>query len=251
MTAVAGVAPAFEDPSPQAVYRQYVATANRRDMASNSSDASFGFADFIDVINPLHHLPGVSQLYRAAVNDQISEEASYTGKALYGFALGGPIGVGLIMAFDALSGQKGGAQEVGPAGDEPPLANDQSSPDGPENTPPSKPVKAQIVTHTGLLGEAVAVATQDAAGLPFDLTQFGNTVGSTAALEAASQLKIPELGRVTSVPDLESVEAAVKQKLPDQDELARLATHKSNHLSLDVLKILQERHAKLTASEQS
>ncbi len=42
----------------------------------------------LDVVNPLHHIPFVGQLYRAISGDEISPEASFTG----GFLYGGPLG---------------------------------------------------------------------------------------------------------------------------------------------------------------
>lgn len=46
------------------------------------------FEDFLDVINPLQHLPVVSTLYRALSGDEISPGARFAGGLLYG----GPIG---------------------------------------------------------------------------------------------------------------------------------------------------------------
>lgn len=44
----------------------------------------FGFDDFIDIINPLQHLPFVSTLYREFTGDTIAPAARLTGSALYG-----------------------------------------------------------------------------------------------------------------------------------------------------------------------
>jgi hypothetical protein len=57
---------------------------------------SFSFHDFLDVINPLQHLPVVSTLYRWITGDAIGAVPRMVGDALYG----GPIGfvTGLINA---------------------------------------------------------------------------------------------------------------------------------------------------------
>jgi hypothetical protein len=46
------------------------------------------FGDILDVINPLHHIPGISTVYRDLTGDEISPGARLAGGALFG----GPIG---------------------------------------------------------------------------------------------------------------------------------------------------------------
>ncbi len=46
------------------------------------------FADLLDVINPLHHLPVIGELYRSITGDTISAPARMAGGTIYG----GPIG---------------------------------------------------------------------------------------------------------------------------------------------------------------
>jgi hypothetical protein len=54
----------------------------------NESSSEFGFADLLDVINPLQHIPGVSAVYREITGDSIQAPARVAGGALFG----GPIG---------------------------------------------------------------------------------------------------------------------------------------------------------------
>lgn len=72
--------------------------------AADDNDANeLTFDDLIDVINPLHHLPIVSTIYRAATGDQISNHARAIGGGLYG----GPIGLitaGATMAVEEAMG---------------------------------------------------------------------------------------------------------------------------------------------------
>ncbi|MBO6561679.1 MAG: hypothetical protein JJ959_14145 [Nisaea sp.] len=49
----------------------------------------FGFDDFIDIVNPLQHLPFISTLYRELTGDSIAPAARMAGGTLYG----GPAGM--------------------------------------------------------------------------------------------------------------------------------------------------------------
>lgn len=258
MTAVVGISDVKDT---QAVAQPLAKpTAPLGQPVSAKPDGSFGFADFIDVINPLQHIPGVSDLYRAVTNDQISEEAQQTGKKIYGFALGGPIGVGVMMAYDALKEQSASkiaetdnAEEMGVANVAAPAASSVSvMPDSlsAEGTTLPRSDNAQSI-----LGETVAATGQRSAGQPLDLSQFW---GAGASMQLAEQTApsskpeiVPEKGRVSMAPITGTGEMSSEPVVPDVDALDRLAAHKSNHLSLDVLKALQERHAKLSAPQQS
>lgn len=70
--------------------------------------SEFGFDDFIDLINPLQHLPIVGTLYRAWTGDAIEGPARILGDALYG----GPIGLAFGI-LDAIVEQASGADVGG------------------------------------------------------------------------------------------------------------------------------------------
>ncbi len=57
-------------------------------LAAEPTSEEFGFADLLDVVNPLQHLPLVSTLYRALTGDEIKAPARIVG----GFLFGGPTG---------------------------------------------------------------------------------------------------------------------------------------------------------------
>lgn len=62
------------------------------------------FADILDVINPLQHIPIVSTIYRAVTGDQISAGARLVGNALLGGVAG--FAAGLIdVASEAATGK--------------------------------------------------------------------------------------------------------------------------------------------------
>lgn len=75
-----------------------------------------GFGNLVDAINPLHHVPGVGEVYRAATDDKISDGAKFAGHVGLGAAVGGPVGAivgaGVFVVgklFDAVFG--GGAKK--------------------------------------------------------------------------------------------------------------------------------------------
>jgi len=63
------------------------------------TDGVFGWDDFLDVINPLQHIPIVAQIYRAVTGDEINGAASLIGAIPFG-PLGGP---GMIAAIADLA----------------------------------------------------------------------------------------------------------------------------------------------------
>src|SRR3546814_5076837 len=78
----------------------------------------FSFGDFLDIINPLQHIPIVSTIYRAITGDTIQPGSRIAGDTLFG----GPIGLvgGVIDAMVQEStgkdiGQQALAMEIGRA----------------------------------------------------------------------------------------------------------------------------------------
>ena len=58
-----------------------------KDMALFGEDG-FGFDDFLDIINPLQHLPVISNLYREFTGDELSPGARMIGGGLFGGGIG-------------------------------------------------------------------------------------------------------------------------------------------------------------------
>jgi hypothetical protein len=56
-------------------------------------DKEFGFEDFLDILNPLHHIPIISQIYKNESGDDISNDAKAAGDVLYGALTGGILGI--------------------------------------------------------------------------------------------------------------------------------------------------------------
>lgn len=63
----------------------------------------FTFGDFLDIINPLQHIPVISTLYRMVTEDEIGPGARVAGGALFGGPLG-VLGAGLTAVFEETSG---------------------------------------------------------------------------------------------------------------------------------------------------
>ena len=93
--------------------------------AGDASDR-FGFWDFVDIVNPLQHIPVVNALYRAVTGDTIKPAARIIG----GTVFGGPLGLA-VAAADAVIEQSTGrtvgghvAQAVGLIEDDSPTTED-------------------------------------------------------------------------------------------------------------------------------
>src|SRR3546814_6236130 len=66
-------------------YRQPQLSARQRALGHDGSSAGdLTFGDFLDIINPLQHIPLVSTLYRAITGDEISPHARILGATLFG-----------------------------------------------------------------------------------------------------------------------------------------------------------------------
>lgn len=63
------------------------------------ADGTFGWDDFVDMINPLQHIPGIAQIYRAVTGDEINGAANLLGAIPFG-----PFGgLGLIASVADLA----------------------------------------------------------------------------------------------------------------------------------------------------
>lgn len=107
-----------------------------------AADPGLDFGDLLDAVNPLHHLPGVSQIYRHATGDGIGLPARLAG----GFLFGGPVGLlgsAAMAAFEAVTGDDplGHLVALAEGGDE-------------ETTTPTKDVPANVPPLPFLAGPA-------------------------------------------------------------------------------------------------
>ena len=75
---------------------------------ANSKAPSFSFGEFIDIINPLQHIPVVNKIYRHFTGDEISSVAQIIGGGIYG----GPIGAATSIAAAAIDEHGGGTEAM-------------------------------------------------------------------------------------------------------------------------------------------
>ena len=60
-------------------------------------DQSFGFSDIVDMINPLQHIPVVSNLYQSATGDTMGSVAQIVGGAIFGGPIGALVSTGMVV----------------------------------------------------------------------------------------------------------------------------------------------------------
>ena len=68
-----------------------------------TGDDGPSFGDFLDMINPLQHIPVISAIYRAISGDEIGDGPRTVGSVIYG----GPVGMllsGMTALFEEASG---------------------------------------------------------------------------------------------------------------------------------------------------
>ena len=88
-------------------YSSYKPLAKTAWAKDGSDEHGLTFADFLDVINPLQHLPIISHIYRAITGEKIGLAAKLAGDALYG----GPVGLlssGITAALESGAGKTTG-----------------------------------------------------------------------------------------------------------------------------------------------
>lgn len=107
---MAGTVPVWES-GPGGKTTEAKATSNGLVLASRDIGAevaagkapSLSFGELLDVINPLHHIPVVGDLYRKFTGDEISSVARIMGGGIYG----GPAGFAASIANAAVEEHSG------------------------------------------------------------------------------------------------------------------------------------------------
>ncbi len=86
-----------------------------RSATEAGSTTDFSFSDFIDMINPLQHIPVLSSIYREIVGEPINPVARVSGDLLYGALMGGATAVlgGLGSVGDVLMEGETGKDATG------------------------------------------------------------------------------------------------------------------------------------------
>lgn len=79
---------------------------------ANGRDSEFGFLDFLDIINPLQHIPLVSNVYQHFTGDTMKPVANILGGALFGGPLGAAGSIATTVASEIISDKNTTAREV-------------------------------------------------------------------------------------------------------------------------------------------
>jgi hypothetical protein len=144
----------------------------------NAPEAEMSFSDFLDVVNPLQHLPLISTVYRKLTGDTITPSAQVMGDILYGGPLGGAISV--VTAMIEQSGGQGPEEALYAAlfGDEPaagPAATETATADAaamapapaaPAAQPPAAGPATNATTNAAAPAAAATPAPQTAQAAP-------------------------------------------------------------------------------------
>ncbi len=138
---------------------------------------SFEFADLLDFVNPLQHLPGISYLYRELTGDKIGALARVVG----GGILGGPVGAATSLAnaiIEAETGDDIGGHAIAFLTGDSEFPDSDGSSDGPTqfasmsgrgrdplfDQPPASGIESQpAAPDSDLAARETAPATQSAA----------------------------------------------------------------------------------------
>lgn len=86
-----------------ASFAENLADTSAKTGDTNSTDSSFGFSDIIDMVNPLQHIPIVSNLYQSATGDTLGSIAKIVGGALFGGPVGALVSAGMVAYQSAKS----------------------------------------------------------------------------------------------------------------------------------------------------
>ncbi len=169
----------------------------------------FHFADFLDIINPLQHIPIVGTIYRAITGDEISSSASIFG----GFLFGGPLGFVMAIAnaiFEEANGQDLGETVLAA------LLEDDTAPDvQTAQTPSANSTTASL---------EVATPTQDSQALVAAATATASTTQKAGDYLGSSENLTGQLALGAFVRDLRKSEQLARTALatvnPAQAEIS-------------------------------
>ena len=146
--------------------------AAAREEAARRGGEDIGFGDFIDLINPLHHLPVIGPLYREITGDEIKPAAQILGGLIYGGPVGLVTSASQVIAEEATGKDVTGHVMAALFGED-----DETLAAAPETTPETTP-------ETGPIAAAPA---SEAAPLPEIAPAAGTTPEAKPERKAAAE----------------------------------------------------------------
>lgn len=162
----------------------------------DSGDEEFGFTDFLDILNPLQHIPIIGTVYRELTGDQIKPVSRVAGDLLYGALTGNILVSGVLsVASAAVEQQTGGEPLVQVADALFGTSSDESADDKgnvavaatvPESTPLTAGVTPVQVAAVAAASSSSVAGTTTAPALTPAPTSAPSSVNATQAAGAAS-----------------------------------------------------------------
>lgn len=95
-------------PAHKAISAKGKASDDAASATTTPGDGHFSFMDFLDIVNPLQHIPIVSSIYRELTGDTINPAARVVGGALFG----GPIGA-ILGGINAVVASENNGKDIG------------------------------------------------------------------------------------------------------------------------------------------
>ena len=198
----------------------------------------FTFLDFLDVINPLQHIPFVGTLYRDLTGDEIDPGSRIAGGTLFG----GPIGTVIAMtnvAVEESTGQDMGQHMMAWFGD----GDGQNPADGDAiqlaNTPPAEFVTAAGADERSDTASPIATnaevldwARRETARTAEDGGQARLKTPTAGAIDIATNLEVLNWARQEAGLSRSAVETAGAETL-DQRKAIRQSVESERLASLD------------------
>ncbi|HYC05902.1 MAG TPA: hypothetical protein VED40_21600 [Azospirillaceae bacterium] len=169
----------------------------QKDPKEARRDEGMSFWDFVDIINPLQHIPVVNTIYREITGDTIKPAAKLAGAAI----LGGPIGLALaagdVMIEESTGASIGGHVIAMLKGDrrgepvpmEPETMVAGAAPDQPRRAQPVALQPAPVPPAGQPVPASLAAASPGAALGPVELSQAADA--ALAALAASPSGALP------------------------------------------------------------
>jgi hypothetical protein len=151
--------------------------------AVKTDDSGFSFADLLDIVNPLQHIPVISTLYRSITGDEIGAPEKIAGDTLYG----GLVGLFASLAdtaFKEITGNYVGDTVLAfLTGDDAPVQT-AAAPEKPAQVTPAESVTTPDISA---LMSALSRKGIDAGTAARAAYAYGRTIGLTTAVPMLPQ----------------------------------------------------------------
>ncbi|MCH2396542.1 hypothetical protein [Oceanibaculum sp.] len=206
-------------PAPEPVERVAPSSFNNAEVGEGpdaGESESLSFFDFLDLINPLQHIPVVSSIYRQLTGDTIRPEMQMAGAGL----LGGPLGLlaaGANAIFAAENGRGAGEEMLAQVGFGAPAGTQRMAAAEPATQPKApvpEPVTMQATTpEKAAQPERVALNSAQASGLDA-LIAASNRQKEGEGARVIARFQVPPQANAARPEREETVVAASNANVP-------------------------------------